>query len=79
MEIKRLLYGKYSRYVISVLLGFGLATLFRKVCNDRNCLVFKAPGINKIEGKTYKVDSTCYKVKHKQVQYNKTKKDVHFE
>jgi hypothetical protein len=79
MEIKRLLYGKYSIYVISALLGFGLATLFRKVCKERNCLVFKAPSINKIEGKTYKVDNTCYKVKHKQVQYSKTKTDVHFE
>ena len=79
MEIKRLLYGKYSSYVISVLLGFGLATLFRRVCKDRNCLIFKAPSINKIEGKTYKVDKTCYKVKHKQIQYSETRKDVHFE
>ena len=78
MEIKRLLYGKYSKYVISIILGFGLATLFRKVCNERNCLLFKAPKIKNIEEKTYKVDNTCYKVKHKQVQYNNSKKEVFF-
>ena len=78
MEIKRLLYGKYSKYVISIILGFGLATLFRKVCNERNCLIFKAPKIKNIEEKTYKVDKTCYNVKHKQVAYNNSKKEVFF-
>ena len=78
MEIKRLLYGKYSKYVISIILGFGLATLFRKVCNERNCLVFKAPKIKNIEKKTYKVDNTCYKFTYKQVQHNKSKKEVFF-
>jgi len=78
MEIKRLLYGKYSDYVISIILGFGLATLFRKVCNERNCLIFKAPKINKIENKTYRFDNSCYKVKHKQVQYDKSKKHIPF-
>ena len=33
MYVKRLLYNPYSDYIISIILGFGLATLFRKVCN----------------------------------------------
>ena len=39
MYIKRLLHGRFSKYVISAILGIGLATLFRKACNSRNCLV----------------------------------------
>lgn len=78
MEIKRLLYGKYSDYVISIILGFGLATLFRKVCNERNCLIFKALKINTIENKIYRFDNSCYKVKHKQVPYDKSKKHIPF-
>ena len=43
MNLRRLIYSDIGRIIISILLGLGLATLFRKVCNDRNCLVFKAP------------------------------------
>lgn len=78
MEIRRLLYGQYSKYVISVILGFGLATLFRKVCKERNCLIFKGPNINNIENKIYKYDDKCYTLKHKSVQYDKSKKDIFF-
>ena len=49
MNIKRLIHGKFSKYVISAIIGIGLATLFRKACNSRNCLVFKAPSIDKIK------------------------------
>ena len=44
--VRRLMYGKYSKYVISAVLGLGLATLFRKVCNNRSCLVFFGPKYN---------------------------------
>jgi len=46
--------------IISVLLGFGLATLFRKVCNDKNCIVFNGPVLSDFEGKIYKNDGKCY-------------------
>ena len=49
MNIKRLLYGDVSKIFISVLLGLGLATLFRKVCKDRDCIIFRAPHLNKIQ------------------------------
>lgn len=78
MDIKRLLYGKYSKYIISIILGFGLATLFRKVCNDRNCLIFKGPNIKNIENRVFKYDDDCYKVKHKSVNYDENKKNVFF-
>ena len=48
-NIRRLLYGAYSKYFISAVLGLGLATLFRKVCNDRNCLVFYGPKFKEID------------------------------
>ena len=51
MNVKRLINGKFSKYVISAIIGIGLATLFRKACKDRNCLVFKAPNHNEIDKK----------------------------
>ena len=47
MYIRRILYSSFGQKLISILLGLGLATLFRKVCNDRNCLIFKGPELDK--------------------------------
>jgi len=49
MYIRRLIYTPAGNIMISILLGLGLATLFRKSCKNRNCLVFQAPPIDKIK------------------------------
>ena len=41
MNIKRLLNTHLGRIIISILLGLGLASLFRKVCTDKNCIKFE--------------------------------------
>lgn len=78
MNVRRLLYSSYSKFVISILLGFGLATMFRKVCNDRNCLLFKAPTMTEIENMVYKKNGECYKMTHETVEFDKKKKSVYF-
>ena len=77
--IKRLLYSKYSNVIISVILGLGLSCLFRKACDKRNCLVFKAPeNFNDIPTKTYKHNDKCYKFKPRSVSCDKSKQIVDF-
>ena len=49
MYLRRLIYGDVGKIVISIILGLGLATLFRKVCKDRDCIIFRAPDIKKIK------------------------------
>jgi hypothetical protein len=61
MNFKRLLNSELGKNIISILLGIGLATLFRKVCNDKNCIVFNGPVISEFEGKIYKHGEKCYK------------------
>jgi len=61
VNIKRLLNTELGRFFISVLLGIGLATLFRKACNDKNCIIFNGPVISELDGKIYKFDEYCYK------------------
>ena len=51
---------KYSKFVISAVLGLGLATLFRKVCNDRSCLVFYGPKYTDIDKKMFSFNDKCY-------------------
>ena len=43
MNIKRLLNTKLGIFFISVILGLGLAALFRQVCNEKNCITFNGP------------------------------------
>jgi hypothetical protein len=61
MHLNRLLASGFGRYLISILLGLGLATLFRKACKDRSCLSFNGPVISEIDGKTYQFGEYCYK------------------
>jgi hypothetical protein len=63
MNFKRLLNNTIGQIFISILLGLGLATLFRKACTDKNCIVFNGPVINEIDGKTYKFGEKCYQYK----------------
>lgn len=60
MNPTRMLKTEVGQIFISILLGLGLATLFRKVCNDKNCIQFNGPVISEVDGKTYKFDEYCY-------------------
>ena len=40
-----------GRIIISIIWGFGLATLFRKICKGKNCIILKAPEPKEIKKK----------------------------
>ena len=63
---------------MSLLLGFGLASLFRNVCKDKNCIIFHAPPLEQIKNKIYKYEDKCYKYETTQTKCNKNKKIVDF-
>jgi hypothetical protein len=48
------------RTVIFAILGLGLASIFRKTCDGKRCVVIKAPNPDDVEGKVFKFDSGCY-------------------
>jgi 3-phosphoglycerate kinase len=60
MNIKRLVDTPTGKIAISIILGLGLASLFRKVCTDKNCIVFNGPVIGDFENKTYQHGEKCY-------------------
>ncbi len=78
MYLRRLIYSKFSKYIVSILLGLGLATLFRKVCDDRNCIVFKAPNIKKIKNQIFQFGNKCYTFDESIESCNSKKKIVNF-
>jgi hypothetical protein len=60
MHLSKFLHTKSGKYIMSAVLGFGLATMFRAVCKGKNCIVQHAPPLDEIDGKTYKFDGKCY-------------------
>lgn len=49
--------------IMSIILGLGLASLFRQVCKDDKCKIIKGPNVKDIERNIYKIDDKCYKYK----------------
>tara|TARA_Y100000816_G_C25939005_1_gene489731 strand:+ start:408 stop:644 length:237 start_codon:yes stop_codon:yes gene_type:complete len=78
MNVRRLLHSNIGKSIISILLGLGLATLFRKVCNDRNCLLFKAPEPSEIKDKIFKFNKKCYKYKEEAESCSNNKKIINY-
>ena len=69
-KISEAIHTYKGQIVISILLGLGLASLFRKVCNDRNCLIFKAPEMNEVTKNTYAYGDKCYTFKEQLAKCN---------
>ena len=76
MNFKRLLYTQTGVFLISMLLGLGLATFFRKACQGKNCINFNGPVISEFDGKTYKYGEHCYKYTVAAAPCDSTKKVV---
>jgi len=49
-----------GRSVIAILLGLGLASMFRKTCVGDRCVVVRAPDEHKVAGQVFKFKEGCY-------------------
>ena len=78
-RIQKLIHSQVGRILISAILGLGLATIFRKSCQNRNCLVFYAPDFKKIHDKIYKFNDKCYTFKENITKCDEKKRIVPFE
>ena len=78
MKLKDIIHSKIGKYFISILLGLGLATLFRKVCDSKDCYIFKGASEKNIANKTYKHNDKCYTYKLESKTCDKNKKIINF-
>jgi len=67
MHVTRILQSEAGRVVVSLLLGLGMASLFRKGCDTLNCLNFRAPDSEEIEKNVYRYGDGCVKYAHRAV------------
>ena len=78
MHLERFIQTDAGKILMSIILGVGLATLFKVSCKDRNCLLLKAPPLNELKDKIYKVDDKCYKFKPTQTKCDASKEIYEF-
>jgi hypothetical protein len=61
LYLGKFVHTQTGKIIMSILLGFGIASLFRTVCKDRNCLIFHAPPLEDFKDKIYKNNDKCVK------------------
>ena len=66
--INKVLDNNAGQIMISVLLGLGLAALFRKVCDNDNCIIINSPPKEEIEKKVFSMNNRCYRYKPESTQ-----------
>jgi hypothetical protein len=78
VHLSKFVHTETGKYIMSLLLGFGLATFFRTICKGHNCILFYAPPLEEIENKIYKYDNKCYKYVANSAKCDKNKKIIEF-
>ena len=71
--LESILSDKMGSIIISVIIGLGIASMFRKVCKDRNCIVIRGVSPKKIKNKVFEWNDKCYKYRPVQTQCDKKK------
>ena len=54
INLGKFVHTETGKILMSLLLGFGLASLFRTICKDKNCLIFHAPSLDEFKDKIYR-------------------------
>jgi len=67
----KFLKNEYTKIILGILWGFGLACIFRSACNGRNCIIYKAPKPKEVIKNIYSSDDKCYKYEPVNTECNK--------
>lgn len=79
MFLQRLIHSDLGQYAISIILGLGLASLFRSACTGKNCYEFVGPSDEEIGSNVYQFDDECYRFQSKAMKCDKHKKTLEFQ
>lgn len=73
MNLLNLVQTRFGKYVISIMLGLGLASIFRRSCKNKQCLVFVPPNMETLKDDIYEYNGKCYKYESHSVACDKAK------
>jgi hypothetical protein len=60
MFLTKFINSSEGSIIVSIILGLGLASLFRTVCVNGRCIIYKSDSSN-IQKNLYKLEGKCYK------------------
>jgi hypothetical protein len=58
MKVKNFIGSEKGVFILSIVLGIGLACIFKMSCDSQNCIVYKGPDYS--EKKIIKYNNKCY-------------------
>jgi len=61
IDLQKLIRSERGGILMSILLGFGIATLFRPICKGKSCITFTAPPKDFLNNGIFKFNDKCYK------------------
>jgi hypothetical protein len=79
--VKNLLHTNIGKIILSILLGLGLATIFRQVCNSKDCYKFIGPHHNALRDKIFATDSektNCFSLVEENIACGSKSKTLDF-
>ena len=79
--VNNLMYTSRGKFILSIIFGLGIATIFRKFCSGKNCYDFIGPDPKDLDNSIYSYDSNnnkCYKVEQKVTSCDSNKKIINF-
>lgn len=74
VNIKKFIEGKTGITLLSLILGLGLASIFKMSCDNRSCIVYEAPDFR--DKKIMKYNDKCYEPKEKIEKCDPNKKTI---
>jgi len=73
MHLEKFVHSSTGRVIMSIILGIGLATMFRSVCKGKRCQIIASPPMEEIADQVYKFDGKCYKMEKESVKCDNKK------
>lgn len=77
-NILKSIHTKFGTYIVSIILGLGFASLFRKSCDNKNCFSFRGPHNLDIVQNTFKHNGKCYTFEPSSITCNTKKINVDY-
>ena len=78
MHLSKFVHSSTGKIIMSIILGLGLATLFRAACKGNQCIKRIAPPISELDGKIYKFGNNCFKLEKNHVKCDSKNKPIPF-
>ncbi len=72
-NIKQMMRSEKGVLLFSIILGLGIAGLFKMSCDSRSCLIYRAPNFK--DKKQIKVNDKCYDISEEIIDCSKNKDD----